>query len=252
MSAAAQPRRRADLVLVERGIFESRVRARAAIEAGLVRADGVPVARASDLVQPAAEIEAEPPHPYVSRAGLKLAHALDRFAMDPAGLACLDVGASTGGFTDVLLRRGAAHVHAIDVGRGQLHASLARDPRVTSREATDIRRLDAGTLPDPVRLVTVDVSFISLRLVLPELLRHMREDAWLVALVKPQFEVGRAGIGRGGLVRDEAAAVASVEAIRALMAELGFRIVGEDASPITGGDGNREYLIAARRVPSLG
>lgn len=252
MSAAAQPRRRADLVLVERGIFESRARARAAIEAGLVRADGVAVARASDLVAPAAEIAAEPPHPYVSRAGLKLAHALDRFAIDPAGLVCLDVGASTGGFTDVLLRRGAAHVHAVDVGRGQLHPSLARDPRVTSREATDIRRLDAGALPEPARLVTIDVSFISLRLVLPELLRHVREDAWLVALVKPQFEVGRAGIGRGGLVRDAAAASCSVEAVRDLVVELGFRIVGEDASPITGGDGNREYLIAARRVPSVG
>lgn len=246
MSAA--PRRRADLVLVERGIFESRARARAAIEAGLVRADGAAVSRASDLVPPAAEIEARPPHPYVSRAGLKLAHALDRFAIDPAGLACLDVGASTGGFTDVLLRRGAAHVDAVDVGRGQLHPSLARDPRVTSREATDIRRLEAGALHGAVALVTVDVSFISLRLVLPELVRHMGEDAWLVALVKPQFEVGRAHIGRGGIVRDEAAASASLAAIRVLVAELGFRIVGEDASPIAGGDGNREYLLAALRV----
>lgn len=246
MSAAQ--RRRADLVLVERGFFESRARARAAIEAGLVRADGAAVQRASDLVAQAAEIDARPPHPYVSRAGLKLAHALDRFAIDPAGLACLDVGASTGGFTDVLLRRGAAHVHAVDVGRCQLHPSLARDPRVTSREATDIRRLDSGAMPGPVALVTVDVSFISLRLVLPELVRHMGEDAWLVALVKPQFEVGRAHIGRGGIVRDETAALASLAAIRGLVVELGFRIVGEDASPIAGGDGNREYLLAARRV----
>lgn len=250
MSAA--PRRRADLVLVERGIFESRARARAAIEAGLVRADGAAVRRASDLVAAEAEFDARPPHPYVSRAGLKLAHALDRFAIDPAGLVCLDVGASTGGFTDVLLRRGAAHVHAVDVGRGQLHPSLARDPRVTSREATDIRRLGPGALPEPVALVTVDVSFISLRLVLPELVRHIREDAWLVALVKPQFEVGRAHVGRGGIVRDEAAALASLAAINGLLAELGFRIVGEDPSPIAGGDGNREYLIAARRASSVG
>lgn len=246
MSAA--PRRRADLVLVERGIFESRARARAAIEAGLVRADGSAVRRASDLVAPAADFDAEPPHPYVSRAGLKLAHALDRFAIDPAGLVCLDVGASTGGFTDVLLRRGAAHVHAVDVGRGQLHPSLARDARVTSREATDIRRLEPGALPEPVALVTVDVSFISLRLVLPELVRHMGEDALLVVLVKPQFEVGRSHIGRGGIVRDAAAALASLAAIRGLVTELGFHVVGEDASPIAGGDGNREYLLAARRV----
>ena len=238
-------RRRADLVLVARGLFESRARARAAIEAGLVKADGRPVASPSDLIGEAAAIEAAPPHPYVSRGGVKLAHALEAFALDPAGLACLDVGASTGGFTDVLLARGAASVTAVDVGRDQLHPRIAADPRVRSLECTDIRELAAGTV-GPVELATIDVSFISLALVLPALPRHFAPGAALVALIKPQFEVGPAGIGRGGIVRDEGLAAAAVERIAALAEALGFARLGLVPSPITGGDGNREWLLGAR------
>ena len=239
-------RLRADSLLVERGVFESRARARAAIEAGLVSADGIPVAKPSDRLASDAAIAAEAPHPWVSRGGVKLAAALDAFRLDPAGLVCLDVGASTGGFTDVLLARGARRVHALDVGRGQLHARLAADPRVVSHEATDIRRLDPALLPEPPDFATIDVSFISLSLVLPSLRALLAPRAVLVALVKPQFEVGRAGIGRGGIVRDDAARDAAVARVTAEAEALGFALAGTIPSPIAGGDGNREFLMAAR------
>ena len=189
-------RQRADLFLVEHGHFESRARAQAAIRAGLVRVDGRVLSRASETVVPGASVEAAAPHPFASRGGLKLAAALDAFGIDPGGLACLDVGASTGGFTDVLLTRGAAHVHAVDVGRDQLHPRLRADPRVTCLEGTDIRSLDPAGLDPPPRLASVDVSFISLRLVLPAVWPLLMPGATLAALIKPQFEAGRGRVGR--------------------------------------------------------
>ena len=241
-------RQRADRLLVEAGHFESRARAQAAIEAGLVRADGVVVRRASDMIARGAAIVAEAPHPYVSRGGLKLAAALDAFGIDPAGRTCLDVGASTGGFTDVLLRRGAAFVHAVDVGRDQLHATLRADPRVGSLEGTDIRDL-AGRRLDPLPdLCGIDVSFIGLRLVLPAAVSLLTESADLVALIKPQFEAGRARIGRGGIVRDAAVHDAVCAEVRTMLEGLGFAVRGLIPSPIQGGDGNTEFLVAARRT----
>ena len=240
-------RRRADRLLVERGLFESRSRAQEAIRAGLVSANGRTVGRASDSLDEDARIEARPAHPYVSRGGLKLTAALDAFAVDPSGRLCLDVGASTGGFTDVLVRRGARSVVAVDVGRDQLHPSLRADRRVTSLETTDIRTLKPFPRGDAPSLATVDVSFISLRLVLPALVPLIADEAALVALIKPQFEVGRAGIGRGGLVRDAHRHDQVCAEIRALVQTLGFAVSGVIPSPVTGGDGNREFLIGALR-----
>ncbi|HEY0293115.1 MAG TPA: TlyA family RNA methyltransferase [Hansschlegelia sp.] len=242
------PRRRADLLLVERGFFESRARAQAAITAGLVSADGAPVARASDALRPDAVIAASAAHPFVSRGGVKLAFALDHFAIEVSGLHALDVGASTGGFTDALLARGAAHVTAVDVGRGQLHPRLQNDARVLSLEATDIRRLAPEALPRPPRIIVVDVSFAPLAVVLPPALGFAAPGATLVALVKPQFEAGRRDIGKGGVVKDEAVRARVVEAAGALIATLGFTVIGVAQSPIAGGDGNVEFLIAARRA----
>ncbi len=199
------------------------------------------------MVADGAEIAAESPHPWVSRGGVKLAAALKAFAIEPHGLSCLDVGASTGGFTDVLLARGAARIHAVDVGRGQLHPRLATDPRIVSLEATDARRLDGLLDPASFDLATVDVSFISLRLVLPGLVPFLKTGAPIIALVKPQFEVGRAGLDRGGIVRDAALREASLAAIVELLPEIGLSLVGRIPSPIAGGDGNVEFLVAARR-----
>jgi len=239
-------RRRADVLLVERGFFDSRAKARAAIEAGLVRAAGAPVRRAADLVAEDAPIDASAPHPWVSRGGVKLAAALDAFGLDPAGRICLDAGASTGGFTQVLLARGAARVYAVDVGRGQLHPEVAGDPRVVALEGTDARALDRALIPDPIALLAVDVSFISLRLVLPPLAPLLAPGAGLALLIKPQFEAGRAALGRGGIVRDEGAREAARDGIAALVRDLGFTIAGIIPSPIAGGDGNIEFLLGAR------
>ncbi|MCJ2086583.1 TlyA family RNA methyltransferase [Methylobacterium sp. E-005] len=238
--------RRADLFLVEHGHFESRARAQAAIRAGKVRVDGRPLARASEQIEPGARVEAVAEHPYASRGGLKLAAALDAFGLDPAGRVALDVGASTGGFTDVLLTRGARHVHAVDVGRGQLHSRLAADPRVTNREGTDIRGLDPAALTPRPDLASVDVSFIGLRLVLPVLPALLTPGSSLVALIKPQFEAGRDRIGRGGLVRDPAVHAEVCASVRGELERLGAAILGLIASPVTGGDGNVEFLIGAR------
>ncbi len=240
-------RQRADRVLVERGLFASRARAVAAIRAGLVTADGRAVERPADLVALDARIEASAPHPYVSRGGLKLAAALDAFGLDPRDRICLDVGASTGGFTDVLLRRGATHVTALDVGRDQLHASLRAQPRVTSLEGTDIRTLDPAALGQAPDLLTVDVSFIALRLVLPPTVAMMADGAALVALIKPQFEAGRERVGRGGIVRDEAVHAAVCDEVRACLEGFGLDVLGLVPSPVEGGDGNREFLIGARK-----
>ena len=239
-------RLRADRLLVEGGHFESRARAQAAIEAGLVTADDRPVTRASDRLDRGARIVARAPHPFVSRGGVKLDAALDAFGFDPMGLACLDVGASTGGFTDVLLKRGAAHVYAVDVGRDQLHASLRRDRRVTSLEGRDVRTLDRAAIPEAPALVAVDVSFIALRLVLPAIVPLMAPGAALAALIKPQFEAGRDRVGRGGIVRDPAVHAAVCDDVRALVAGLGLTVLDLIPSPVAGGDGNREFLIGAR------
>ena len=240
-------RRRADVLLVERGLFASRARAQAAIAAGLVRADGEPVRRASDGIAPDAVIEAAPAHPFVSRGGVKLSHALDVFGLDVESARALDVGASTGGFTEVLLARGATAVVAVDVGRGQLHPKIAADARVTNLEATDIRSLSPADIGAPPEVVTIDVSFAPLKAVLPAALALAAPDMVLVALVKPQFEVGRKAIGKGGVVKDEAARLAAVEDARALAVSLGLDVLGIEPSPISGGDGNVEYLLGATR-----
>jgi 23S rRNA (cytidine1920-2'-O)/16S rRNA (cytidine1409-2'-O)-methyltransferase len=241
-----KPRQRVDRLMVERGLFESRARAQAAIAAGHVTANGIVVAKASDEVASDAVIDAAPAHPYVSRGGVKLAAALDHFGFDLAGCTCLDVGASTGGFTDVLLRRGARRVYAVDVGREQLHASLRNNPKVIALERTDIRKLLPTRLVEAPDFVAIDVSFISLRLVLPPALALTRAAARLVALIKPQFEAGRRASKRG-IVREAPAQTKACEEVAACVAALGWTMVRIIPSPIQGGDGNREFLIGARR-----
>jgi 23S rRNA (cytidine1920-2'-O)/16S rRNA (cytidine1409-2'-O)-methyltransferase len=241
--------KRADIVLVERGLFESRAKAQAAIAAGLVTADGARVRKASDPVSDSATLSATPAHPYVSRGALKLVAALDHFAFDPADRICLDVGASTGGFTEVLLARGARKVYAVDVGRDQLHTRLRNDPRVIALEQTDIRALSPSAFSEAPDFITVDVSFISLRLVLPALDRLTRRPAQLIALIKPQFEAGKANVKKG-IVRDAAVHAAVCDEIATFAASLRWDIAGIFPSPIEGGDGNKEFLLAARLVPS--
>jgi len=239
-------RKRADVLLVERGLAPSRARAQAAIEAGLVLADGVRVEKASEPLAPDVELEASAAHPYVSRGGVKLAAALDAFEIDPNGKICLDLGASTGGFSEVLLDRCAARVYAVDVGHGQLHPSLAGRPGLVSLERTDARALDRAHVPEPIALLVADVSFISLRLVLPSAFALCARAADAVLLVKPQFEVGRRRLKKG-VVRDEVAREAAVADIRSFIQQQGWRVIGTIESPIPGGDGNREYLVGARR-----
>jgi 23S rRNA (cytidine1920-2'-O)/16S rRNA (cytidine1409-2'-O)-methyltransferase len=246
MDERTSSRRRADVLLVERGFFESRARAQGAIAAGLVIADGRPVRKGADLLDREAVMEARAPHPWVSRGGVKLAAALDALELDPRGLVCLDVGASTGGFTEVLLARGARRVYAVDVGRGQLHPKVAGDPRVVSLEGVDARALDEAAIPDPADFLVADVSFISLKLVLPAAVRRLAARAALVALIKPQFEAGRQHLKKG-IVRDAAVREAVRDEITAFVAGLGLAIIGVMPSPIEGGDGNVEYLIGARR-----
>ena len=214
-------RKRADIVLVERGFFSSRTRAQAAIASGLVSVGGTPLRKASEEVAGDAPIEAQAPHPWASRGGVKLAAALDAFSLDPSGLVCLDVGASTGGFTDVLLTRGAAKVIAVDVGRGQLMSRLAADPRIRSLEGVDARALTAEMLVERPEAIVVDVSFISQRLVLPHVLKLAAERAWLVSLIKPQFELGSADLVKGR-VKSEAALKRACEAVRAAIEAQGW------------------------------
>lgn len=239
-------RRRADRVLVDRGFFDSRAKAQAAIAAGLVTAEGALVRKASDPVAADAEIVASAAHPWVSRGGVKLAAALDAFGLSPQGAVCLDVGSSTGGFTQVLLARGAAKVYAVDVGRDQLHPAVAADRRVVSLEGTDARRLSAALVPEPVDLLVGDVSFISLKLVLPAAVALVAPAAALALLIKPQFEAGR-GFVRKGIVRDETVHRAVCDDIAAFVGSLGFAALPVILSPIEGADGNREFLIGARR-----
>ena len=238
-------RKRADIVLVERGFFSSRARAQAAISAGLVSVGGVALKKASQEVPGDAPIEAEAPHPWASRGGVKLAAALDAFALDPNGLVCLDVGASTGGFTDVLIARGAAKVVAVDVGHGQLDPRLAVDPRVRSLQGLDGRALTAETLGAQPSAIVIDVSFISQRLVLPHVLKLAGERAWLVSLVKPQFELRRTDLVKGR-VASEAALERACDGVRAAIETQGWTMLGLMPSPILGGAGAREFLIAAR------
>jgi len=237
---------RLDQLLVERGLSATRSQARDAILRGAVRVAGVTARRPGENVAEDVDVSADPA-PYASRAAHKLVHALDHFRIDPAGAAALDVGASTGGFTDVLLRRGAARVAALDVGRGQLRPELADDTRVVVLDGINARHVTSADLPFRPDLVVADVSFISLRLVLPPVLSAAAKRARVVALVKPQFEVGRAALGKGGIVRDETAAHAAVGAVERVVAAAGFRLLGRTASPIAGATGNREWLIAAHR-----
>ena len=241
-------KKRADVVLVERGLFDSRAKARAAIEAGGVSVAGRVLSKPSDLIDEAADIAAVAAHPYVGRGALKLVHALDVWPIQVEGRTVVDVGASTGGFTEVCLQRGAARVYAVDVGRGQLHPKLAGDPRVVSLEGTDARDLTARLIPVAPDLVVTDVSFIGLAKALPAALGLAAPGADLVALVKPQFEVGPEHVGKGGLVKDEAARRRALEDVAAFLAARGWTVREVTGSPIAGGDGNLEYLLWARRA----
>jgi 23S rRNA (cytidine1920-2'-O)/16S rRNA (cytidine1409-2'-O)-methyltransferase len=239
-------RQRIDRLLVERGLFDSRAKAQAAIEAGLVSANNAIVRKASAEISTNARLSATPAHPYVSRGGVKLAAALDHFGFDPRGRVCLDVGASTGGFTQVLLERGAKCVYAVDVGHAQLHESLRGDEAVVSLEQTDIRKLSPALLNDSPDFLTIDVSFISLKLALPPALALVKTPAHLVALIKPQFEAGPSAVKRG-VVRDGTVHAAVCGDIAAFVASLGWRMLGITPSPIEGGDGNIEFLLGAVR-----
>jgi 23S rRNA (cytidine1920-2'-O)/16S rRNA (cytidine1409-2'-O)-methyltransferase len=237
-------RQRADRLLVERGLFESRAKAQAAIEAGLVTANDVVVRKASDEIAIDARLTASAAHPYVSRGGVKLVAALDHFKFDAHGRVCLDVGASTGGFTEVLLQRGAKRVYAVDVGRGQLHQSLRARAEVISLEETDIRTLSPARFDEAPDLGVIDVSFISLKLVLPAALALLQKPAQLVALIKPQFEAGRGALKKG-VVRDDAVRQGVRDEITGFARSLGWSVHGIIPSPIQGGDGNVEFLLGA-------
>jgi len=243
---------RLDTLLVERGLAASRERARALILAGSVRVNGRPASKAGTSVPVDAEVTvATPDHPYVGRGGVKLAHALDTFGIEVAGRTGLDIGASTGGFTDVLLQRGAAHVIALDVGHGQLDWKIRRDPRVDVLERVNARTLTAADLPPgraPFGIVTIDVSFISLRHILPVVPPLVRHTGDIVTLVKPQFEAGRFEVGKGGIVRDAAVQARVIEEITAAADALGLSRAGMTESPIAGMEGNREFLLHLRRL----
>ena len=242
-------RRRADQLLVERGLAESRARAQALILAGLVFAGERRIDKAGEMLAPDAALEVRGrDHPWVSRGGVKLAHALDHFGIAPTDRVALDIGTSTGGFTDVLLGRGARRVYAVDVGHGQLAWKLRRDPRVVVRERVNARWLTRDDIPEPIDIITCDASFIGLATILPAPLALAAGTAALVALVKPQFEAGREHVGTGGIVRDPAIRQAVCERIAAwIAAQPGWAVIGTVESPIAGADGNREFLLYARR-----
>lgn len=236
---------RADQYLVRHGHFDTRARAQAAIAAGCVRVDGQIIDKPSRVVRDGARVEAGPAHPWVSRAALKLAAGLDAFPVEPEGQVCLDVGASTGGFSEVLLARGARHVVAVDVGHGQLYPGLQGDRRLTSLEGLDARALTPAHLPEAPGIIVCDASFIGLLKVLPAALALAAPGAHLIALFKPQFEVGRAHVGKGGVVRDADAAARALAAVEAGLRALGWTVKGTAPSPITGSDGNQETLVHA-------
>lgn len=243
-------KQRADVALVERGLVESRARAQALILAGKVFTGTLRIAKAGQPVGPETALEVRgQDHPWVSRGGLKLAHGMAEFGLSAEGLVCLDVGASTGGFTDVLLAGGAARVHAVDVGHGQLAWKLRSDPRVVVHERTNARHLTAEVIGEPVGALVCDASFIGLRTVLPAGLGLCVPGAWAVALIKPQFEAGPGEVGGKGVVRDPAVHARVCAEIRDWWAGLpGWEVLGVADSPITGPEGNREFLIGARRA----
>jgi 23S rRNA (cytidine1920-2'-O)/16S rRNA (cytidine1409-2'-O)-methyltransferase len=240
---------RLDQLLVARSEFDSRSRARDAIDRGTVKVAGAVAIKAGQLVDESAEIVVDDPaQGYVSRAALKLIAALDHFGLTPEGLDCLDVGASTGGFTQVLLERGARHVIALDVGHAQLDHRLRDDPRITNLEGLNARELTQGDLPVPAQAIVSDVSFISLKLALLPALQLAEPGAWVVTLVKPQFEAGREGGGKGGMLKDPSQGPKISLDIEAWLNSLGgWQSLGVIPSPITGGDGNREFLLAGRK-----
>jgi 23S rRNA (cytidine1920-2'-O)/16S rRNA (cytidine1409-2'-O)-methyltransferase len=240
------PRKRADLLLVERGLFESRARAQAAIEAGLVIANNKPVTKPSESIPADAVLQAQPAHPFVSRGGVKLAGALEQYPIEIENHVCLDVGASTGGFTEVLLANGASLVFSVDVGREQLHPSLRGHPRVVSMEETDIRHFEGKRLPARPDVVVIDVSFISLKAVLPVALSLAAAPMHLLALIKPQFEASRKHSKRG-IIRNAMVHQEICDDIVAFIASLGCTGIEVFPSSITGGDGNIEFFIGARR-----
>jgi 23S rRNA (cytidine1920-2'-O)/16S rRNA (cytidine1409-2'-O)-methyltransferase len=238
---------RADIAVFEQGLAPSRDKARALILAGQALCGDQPVGKAGDLLPAGSALRLRgEPLPYVSRGGFKLAHALDIFDIDVTGAVAVDIGASTGGFTDCLLQRGAARVYCIDVGHGQLDWKVASDPRVVVIDRTNIRRMPPERIPERCTLAVIDVSFISLRLVLPAVLPLLQPGAPVVALVKPQFEVGRERVGKGGIVRDEGDRRQAVAGVAEAARALGCAVVGETTSPITGGKGNVEYLLELR------
>lgn len=245
MSAGA-PKRRIDQLLVDRGLAPTREKARALILAGSVTVDGQVVDKAGQTVPADSRIEVAAGLPFVSRGGVKLAAALDHFGISVKGKICLDIGASTGGFTDCLLQRGALRVYAVDVGAGQLDWKLRNDPRVIVKEGVNARYLTREHVPEPVDLATCDVSFISVTLILPAVAPLLRENGGMVILVKPQFECGRGQVGKGGIVRDPEAHRAACEKVMEAVKRLGFagRLM---ESPITGAEGNKEFLLYATR-----
>jgi 23S rRNA (cytidine1920-2'-O)/16S rRNA (cytidine1409-2'-O)-methyltransferase len=245
----AKDTRRLDQLLVERGLAENRTRAQALIVSGNVFSGERRLEKPGHMVAADVPVSVRgPAHPWVSRGGIKLAHGLDHFAIDPRGLVCVDIGASTGGFTHVLLTRGATRVYAVDVGHGQLAWTLRQDPRVTVLERTNARVLGPEHVAEPVDLIVCDVSFIGLETVLPAPLELAAAQAWLIALIKPQFEVGRAHVGRAGVVRDPAVRAKVCERVAGwLSARPAWTVLGVTQSPITGPEGNVEYLVAARK-----
>ena len=235
---------RIDKVLVDRGLAPSRARAAALVMAGCVLVDDVPVAKAGQTVNPDADIRIKgKDHPYVSRGGLKLERAMKEFNIDARGKTCMDVGASTGGFTDCLLQNGASRVYAIDVGYGQLAMKLVQDDRVIVIERTNVRYLTEDHVPGEVELVVMDLSFISLELIFPAIEPSIKSGARIVALIKPQFEVGRELVGKGGVVRDPDSRELAIAKVRTAGEALGWRVEGVTESPITGAKGNVEFLI---------
>jgi 23S rRNA (cytidine1920-2'-O)/16S rRNA (cytidine1409-2'-O)-methyltransferase len=247
-NSAAGRRTRADVLLVQKGLAGSRTEATAAIQAGGVHADGQKVTKPSQLLGESAELGFVRAHPYVSRGGIKLAAALDAFQLDCHDKICLDLGASTGGFTQVLLKKGAARVYAVDVGHGQLSTRLQGNPRVVCLEGVNARQLSPDHIPVRPSAIVADLSFISLKLALPNALELAAPDAWLIALFKPQFEVGRRQVGKGGIVHNPLVRERALADFMAwLSSERGWTIVGSMQSPIAGGDGNCEYLVSARK-----
>jgi 23S rRNA (cytidine1920-2'-O)/16S rRNA (cytidine1409-2'-O)-methyltransferase len=238
-------RQRIDQLLVERGLAATREKAKALVLGGQVRLKGKKDLKPGQTVPVDSPLEVTAPPPYVSRGGLKLVAALEHFAIDVSARVCLDVGASTGGFTDCLLQRGAARVYAVDVGKGQLDWKLRNDPRVIVREELNARYLQPGDLPETVDLAVCDVSFISVTLILPAVVPLLKPDGEMVILVKPQFEAGRGEVGKGGIVRDPALRLAACAKVALAVQRLGFQS-DVISSPILGAEGNQEYLLYAR------